>query len=320
MKSTNRGWGLCTVTAMSMLLFLWDWGIAGEFKADLIRQDSGQVKSGRIYVKGAWYRMEQKDGGEQFFVIVNQEAGTVRVLNSAKKMYRELSTSDPATLMNDPFQGVKHAASRYGSKLSGTEVVNGYQCDIYLISLEGRTLMTQWFSQKLQFPLKIINHAERDTFVELRNLQEGPVAQVLFQIPAGFTKMKEEKVAEIPPVPATMAQIPLPAWAAEVNSAQIANVPFHRRMSGGEMVRMKVPADAGLKVEAENEIEGLSAFQAIPFLNGKPVEDPAISTRQVTTRGQAHRVVRLETPDQADEVVIRILEGKLTVEVERTSR
>lgn len=63
MKSTNRGWGLCTVTAMSMLLFLWDWGIAGEFKADLIRQDSGQVKSGRIYVKGAWYRMEQKDGG-----------------------------------------------------------------------------------------------------------------------------------------------------------------------------------------------------------------------------------------------------------------
>jgi chromosome segregation ATPase len=48
--------------------------------------------------------------------------------------------------------------------------------------------MTAWESTKLYFPIKIVNHATKDIYVELEDISEGPVDDVLFQFPAEYTQ------------------------------------------------------------------------------------------------------------------------------------
>jgi len=51
-------------------------------------------------------------------------------------------------------------------------------------------MTAEWVSQKLRFPIKIVNHTAEDTFTELRDIREGPLADALFQLPAGYAKME----------------------------------------------------------------------------------------------------------------------------------
>ena len=46
-------------------------------------------------------------------------------------------------------------------------------------------MTAEWVSQKLRFSINIINHTAEDTFTELRDIREGPLADTLFQLPAG---------------------------------------------------------------------------------------------------------------------------------------
>lgn len=160
-----------------------------QFTADMIQSEGGDTITGKIYVKNSKYRMDLEEDGHQVFIIVDQTAGVTRVVNPEERMYMEVGSQDPRSLMNDLFQGLKYTASTGDSKHLGTETVNGYECDKYLISMNNQDVLTQWVSQKLKFPIKIVMHVSKNTFVELQNIQEGPVDDVLFDIPSEYTKM-----------------------------------------------------------------------------------------------------------------------------------
>lgn len=169
-----------------------------QFTADMIQSEGGDTITGKIYVKNSKYRMDLEEDGHQVFVIVDQTAGVTRVLMPEEKMYMEMGTQDFRSLMKDPFQGLKYTASTGDSKHLGTETVNGYECDKYLISMNQQDVMTQWVSQKLKFPIKIVMHVSKHTFVELQNIQEGPVDDALFDIPSEYTKMTMEEPGKEP--------------------------------------------------------------------------------------------------------------------------
>ena len=280
--------------------------LGDQFTADMVQHISGKTKMSKIYVKDKKYRMEQEEGGEQIIVIVDQEAGVTRVLVPTEKKYMEMESKDPTSLMNDPFQSFKFLSTIAEKKHLGTEKVSGYNCNKYVIKDQGQDLMTQWVSQSLKFPIKIVNHTANMS-MELKNIQGGPVDDTLFQIPAGYEKMKK---------PGKM-QVSVPDWAREVPSAPVMNPPFRHGMSTEEIIRVKVEPGMEIKVNGKNEIDGRSAFTAVPFLNGKPIEDPSMSTYNLLRKGQSMGVTRKETTREADEIVIRIGKGKVTVKVEQ---
>lgn len=191
-----------------------------EFTADMVEHISGKTKMSKIYVKGEKYRLEQEEDGLQIIVIVDQDAGVTRVLLRGEKKYIEMESKDPESLMNDPFQSFKFLSTRAEKKYLGREKVSDYDCDKYVITDQGQDLMTQWISQSLKFPIKIVNHTTKMS-MELRNIQEELVENALFQIPAGYEKMG--MLGKI--------QVSVPAWAKEVPSSPLMNPPFQNSMS-----------------------------------------------------------------------------------------
>ena len=79
----------------------------------------------------------------------------------------------------DNFVGMQQGQMEAQINLVGTEKVNGYNCDKYLITFENKQMgtMTQWFAKKLNYPIKMINKSTMmGEFVsELKDIRRGGV-------------------------------------------------------------------------------------------------------------------------------------------------
>jgi len=191
----------CFAGMMVLLaMFACNAAAASQFTADMTMKQGSDTTTGKIYVKDLKYRMDMVEDGHQIFVIVDQPDSVTRVFLPEGKMYIEMGTQDFRSLMKDPFQGVKYTASIGESKHVGTETVNGYECDKYVILINDQNTMTQWVSKKLEFPVRIIMDISEANSVELQNIQEDPVDDTLFVIPADYTIMKTDQPANTPPV------------------------------------------------------------------------------------------------------------------------
>lgn len=188
MGNTMR-WKTLLVPLVAVLLSgVSELALAAEFSADMVHKMGTMTSEGKIYVKGKKTRME--GGMGQGITIVDGDAGTVWVLQPAQRMYMEMKKG--AQTMQ-PTQADEELAKVADKKLMGTETVNGYQCEKYLYTYRDKKLgtLTQWVSPKLGYPLKMIHaSAEGETTFEYRNIKEGGVADSLFQIPSGYTKME----------------------------------------------------------------------------------------------------------------------------------
>jgi outer membrane lipoprotein-sorting protein len=185
------GFKVFAVTAIVVLFtFISGLASAAEFSADMVHKFGAMTKEGKIYVKGTKMRME--GAGGQGITIVNGDTGTVWVLQPEQKMYMEMKKGAQQTAQ--PVESSDEELAKIADKkFLGTETVNGYQCEKYLYTYRDKTLgtMTQWHSKKLGYPIKMIHASPQgETSFEYRNIKEGGVADSLFQVPAGYTKME----------------------------------------------------------------------------------------------------------------------------------
>jgi len=185
-----RTLGGCICILLSFLV----WGCgskdsSNQFTAEMVETMADQSKTSKILVKGLKYRIEQETEGQPLYVLVDQNIGITRVVLPINEQYMEMKSQDRMSLMNDPFQGLKYSISIGETKELGTETVNGYVCDKSMISIQDQDIMTQWVSQKLNFPIKILNHVANNMTMELKNIQEGEFDDALFETPAEYTMM-----------------------------------------------------------------------------------------------------------------------------------
>ncbi len=180
----------CAIIAIITLAFSYLLCYGSEFTADLVITKHGQTTTGKIYVKGSRYRMEQKESGQDIVILVDQETKITRVFLPAKKMFLEMETTDPRSLMNDPFQGTKFMETRIKPKKIGMETINGQKCEMFVFDDKGKTLITEWISESLAFPVKIINHASSYS-AEIRNISSEVIDEKLVAIPPGYSKAGE---------------------------------------------------------------------------------------------------------------------------------
>jgi len=296
---TSFGLRVCVLTLFALTIIC-SQALAAEFTANMTEQQGEWSKSGKIYVKGSKYCMEMVEGGEQIVVIVDQTAKKTFVMPVSMKEYRELDIDDMTSVMNDPFQGYKYTAEMGEEKNVGTETVNGFECDKFVISMMETDVMTKWVSKKLNFPIKIVAHGQPDRVTELTNIKEESVDDAKFQIPDGFKKWIDPETLPVEP----------PEWAKGISSAPVMNPPFDHDMSAGDIIRIKVEPGKSLAIKGISKTDTEATAKVIPFKDGRPLKKDSWYNnfaQKGTICARQH-----ETSVEADEFVVYVYEGDIT--------
>lgn len=161
-----------------------------QFTADMIQTQDGETSTIKLYVEDPFYCFEQEEDGEQIFVIVNQEEKVTRVLRPSLKMYIEMESQGIMSMANDVFQSIDNMIETYDAALVGTETINGYECEKYVVSYEGEEMLTYWQSSQLGYPLKVVNTMVNGMTMELTNIVEGDIDDSRFTTPSDYKKME----------------------------------------------------------------------------------------------------------------------------------
>ena len=159
--------------------------IAAEFSADLIQKMGDEVKKGKIFVKDNKMRMEFEEG----ITIMDLATGKTITIQPEEKMYIEMPGMGPMATVDQSDKELSKIATK---KHVGTDKINGYKCDKYLITYHDKTMgkMIQWHSKKLKYPIKIVyNGPQGEMVTEYTNIKEGGVSNSLFKVPRGYKKM-----------------------------------------------------------------------------------------------------------------------------------
>jgi hypothetical protein len=301
------------IIAVGMILFTMVLGaalcptpsMAAEFTADMNQRLHGTAITGKIFVKGYKYRVEQHDAkGHRMFIIVDQKTDLTVVADPAEKKYMETPSTGMLSLMNDPFQSARYMETKFKKTLLGKEMISGYECTKFKLESDNQELMTVWKAGKLGFALKISMPDKKQSFVQLKNIKEGPIDEARFQVPAGYAKKedprkKREKEEAALPVITTLVR---------------GEVPWARRIGQGGEIRVKVDPKKSVRFSFENLIKDESVFTIKAFRNGRPIKMDIKETYSLRGKGRRQKPL-LGLQNKADEIAVRVEKGKIIANI-----
>jgi outer membrane lipoprotein-sorting protein len=129
--------------------------------------------------------------GEKGVIIIRMDKGVMWNLMPEDKIYMEMpSVGD---VVNDP-EYEKKLEEMAEKKYLGKEKVSGYVCKKYKYIYHDKSVgtLTQWFSEKLNYPIKTEMRGQQgdtDMLIEYKNIRERKLPNSLFEIPPGYTKI-----------------------------------------------------------------------------------------------------------------------------------
>ena len=189
MKPRFKKDAIIALTGVMISLILAWTASAAEFQADFIQKHQGMEIKGKYYVKGNKTRMDMDMMGQKMSNITRMDKNVTWNVQHSTMMYIEMPIPPASAQAIQPDEELKKIAVK---KKIGSETINGYKCDKYEIIYhdKGMGSMIQWFSRKLNFPIKIIYHGPQgDMSTEYKNIQSGNVKESIFEVPQGFQKM-----------------------------------------------------------------------------------------------------------------------------------
>lgn len=171
--------------ALVSLLLFGGAALAAEFSADMVmKSPDGETMAGKVFVKAGKIRQEFDNDGEKMVTILRPDKKLSWILMVEEKAYMEMKMKPSA---EDPTLVEK--ADPVKVKRLGNETVNGFVCEKIQVT-EGSTVITQWLSKELGWPLKgEVKTPEGVSTHEYRNIRKGNVADSLFELPSGYQKM-----------------------------------------------------------------------------------------------------------------------------------
>ncbi len=277
---------------------------AGQFKADMVQSVGGKSKTSKIFVKHSKYRMEEKEEGRQLIILVDMDKGITRVLSPMEKKYKEMKTTDMGSLASDPIQAAIFMAAKYTQKPLGVEAISGFACDKSSLYHEDQFLMTQWFSKKLNFHLKIVTHGSGGRTMALKNIKEGRIDAKLFQVPSGYAMLEDPRKKR------EREEAALSVVTTRVRGQS----PWARRIGKGGEIRVTVDPEKSVRFKVRNLIQDESVFTIKAFRNGQPVTIDIEETHSLKGKGRGKEPL-LGMQNKADEVAVRVEKGKITAHI-----
>ncbi len=160
---------------------------SAEFTADLFQQSSDKTIISKYYIKGSMIRMETTSGP---ITIINLDKGKFYMLYPQQMMY--MTMPNIPHMSQQAIRNQKDISDIAEKKHLGKEKINGYKCDKYQITYKNsaKDTITQWYSEKLGYPVKIISQGRHGKIVtEYKNIREDGISNSLFEIPSEYRMM-----------------------------------------------------------------------------------------------------------------------------------
>lgn len=181
---------LLTVTAILASLAPFTSCYGAEFSADFIQKMPQGVHKGKAFFKENKFRQDINMGGNKQVMIFRMNTGVAWILMPEQRMYMEMPGF--AGAKNAPQVDQQKLEEMAEKKLLGKEKMNGYMCEKYLFTYHDKSFgtMTQWFSKKLNFPVKMeMDGPSGQLTTEYKNIKEKSLPDSLFEVPEGYQKM-----------------------------------------------------------------------------------------------------------------------------------
>ena len=127
-----------------------------------------------------------------FPTIYNRKTGVTWGLMPQMRQYIE-ETDPVKTMVMNPVVGWAHMRKDMTGTHAGTEMLEGYTCDLHEYRASGKDYVAfrVWESKQLAFTVKAVSYATNgNAIMALRNIKEGPVDDARFSIPSGYTKIE----------------------------------------------------------------------------------------------------------------------------------
>ena len=177
---------------------------ASEFSADVVMKGGMMSGDGKIWVKGQKSRQEMGTGMEKMITIMDLDQGYQWILMPDSKIYIKTKLEAKGKgFRPENFVGMQEGPMAAQLKRMGTETVKGYKCDKYMMTFKDKEMgtMTQWFSIKLGYPIKMVNKSDMmgEVITELQNIKKETVRDDLFIVPSDYQEMPSPQVPQMPP-------------------------------------------------------------------------------------------------------------------------
>jgi prepilin-type processing-associated H-X9-DG protein len=159
----------------------------GDVKYDQVMTTSGQTQSITMhwYIKDAWlsdkmkFRYEIAEGGTTMVMLYDFGARTAYEYFPDQNMAYRIDFGQAE--QNNPTEN----ADKIIPVKVGTETVDGKLCDVYQWTFESVTIK-EWIWKEKSFPIRMeATTSSGTTVIEYKNIVFGPLADSLFQLPAG---------------------------------------------------------------------------------------------------------------------------------------
>jgi hypothetical protein len=277
-----------------------------QFTAKLVNVKSGNKTIYQLQSDGTKYRYDFEESGMKGIVIVDPEKGKTAILMPDKKFVHYTELTSGISMANDPFQSFLSMRKRYTEKKIGPEKLNGYDSEKSELYAADQKIFTAWYSEKLNFLLKMINNSEADTYMELSDIKPAKIDPAIFKIPEDYTEVDQRMRPVIPEPP------PPDSW----NTIET-TLPVKDEFKRGDLISFKVPESKNYKIILKNVATDPAKIIRISMREGKELPD----NEQGPIRYRTQRLFEGESNSstyswkEGDDKIIQVHEGKLLVEI-----
>ena len=186
--------------------------LAQVLSADIVSgsaDSAAPARLGRLYVKGEKLRIEASGLPDGFFVVDGAEH-VAYFVRPGQRVFMDARQTTPLTRIlvrvgaDDPCPqwqamavaaGIADGGGRWRCERSGAEPVGGRAATVFHITSADGRRSAAWIDPQLNIALRFQSD-DGAMRVELRNVQEGPQAASLFEIPPSYAKFDPRRLIE----------------------------------------------------------------------------------------------------------------------------
>jgi outer membrane lipoprotein-sorting protein len=181
----RQGKSIWVLLALALFTLLAGAVSAAEFSAVIVTKSGGEERQTKIFIKGDKIRREFANPVGATIFIVPGDQKIMWMLDTVTRACSELPFNKDASM-----QALTLPKEGGGSKLLGTETLNGYVTDKYQTTIKtptGTRSGSIWIAQKLGVPIKMESD-DKIYLQEYTDIKEGGVDDALFIMPPGYHK------------------------------------------------------------------------------------------------------------------------------------
>lgn len=277
-----------------------------QFRATMENVKSGEKEIYTVFSDKTQYRYELTQDGQKMIIIVKPAVNKTWILLPDKKFYIQEACDGMMSRQNDPVQAYVMMKANYTEKDAGSESMEGFTCDKKEIYADKDKIITTWFAKSLNFPIKMVNHLYKNTYMDLKNIGKWQPDLAVFMVPDGFTQVDERMRPVIPEPP------PPNKW-----TTKKVQLPFQGNVSRGTLLIIPVKTEGHYKMIEENKTDKPAKIIRYSFRDGKELPENVQGPEKYRTSRlyPGEKIPETFIWKTGNEVHIKVFEGTIHLDI-----